>query len=697
VGGQAVFQEIGKMNDEDKATSSTADRQQLIAELAEMRQQLAEASRRIAELEASETEREWVEEALQESTELFRQIAANTQDVFWVINLANYQVVYISPAYEKVWGRTRESLCENPDSRFDAIHPQDRERVRAAFEQQVQEGKGYNEEYRIVWPDGSIRWVQDRSFQIRNELGEVYRVGGISTDITERKQAEEERERLLSQIQEQAQRVQQIVDTVPEGVLLLSIDGQIVLANPVAEENLDALAGVGVGNPLTHLGDRPLAELLVSPPQGLWHEVTLEDRVFEVIARSIGEAVEANHAFGGWVLVIRDVTHEREIGRRVQQQERLAAVGQLAAGIAHDFNNILATVILYAQMTARMEGLSDHVRERMEIVNQQAHHATNLIRQILDFSRQSMLERQSLDLLPLLKEHVKLLERTLPENVEMALDYGREESAVPLIVNADPTRMRQVITNLVVNARDAMPEGGKLHIRLERITIEPDESPPLPEMTAGKWVQVTVSDTGTGIPPEVLPRIFEPFFTTKAPLGTGLGLSQVHGIVGQHEGYIAVKTRVGKGTAFSIYLPALSVYLAETSTVEPPDLVRGNGEIILVVEDNAATRGAIVSCLKQLNYQTLEATDGQEALDIWERCAGDIALVLSDVVMPGMGGVALLNALRERGPTVPVVLLTGHVLEREREELRTQGVVDWLLKPLSLEQLAEVVVQALKQ
>ena len=334
------------MNDENKATSSAVDRQQLITELAEMRQRLAEASRRIAELEASETEREWVEEALQESTELFRQIAANTQDVFWVINLANHQVIYISPAYEEVWGRTRESLCADPDSRFDAIHPKDRERVRAAFEKQIQEAKGYDEEYRIVWPDGSLRWVQDRSFQIRNELGEVYRVGGISTDITERKRAEEERERLLAQIQDQAQRVQQIVDTVPEGVLLLSTDGQIVLANPVAKENLTALAGVSVGNPLTYLGDRPLVELLTSPPQGLWHEVALGNQIFEVIARPISRATETAPTLGGWVLVIRDVTQEREIGQRVQQQERLAAVGQLAAGIAHDFNNILATVVL---------------------------------------------------------------------------------------------------------------------------------------------------------------------------------------------------------------------------------------------------------------------------------------------------------------------------------------------------------------
>jgi two-component system cell cycle sensor histidine kinase/response regulator CckA len=673
--------------------------QRLTAQLADMRQRLAEARRRIAELEASETEYGWAEEALQESTELFRQIAENTKDVFWVINLANFQVVYINPAYEETWGRTRESLCAAPDSRFDAIHPEDRGRVRAAFDRQIQEGKDYDEEYRIVWPDGAIRWVHDRGFQIRNELGEIYRIGGITTDITERKQAEEERERLLAQIQEQARRVQQIVDTVPEGVLLVDAGGQVVLTNPVGEEHLAVLAGAGVGHILTYLGDRPLVELLASPPEGLWHEVVLGDRSFEVIANptKVG-ARETSPTPSGWVLVVRDVTREREVEQRIQQQERLAAAGQFAAGIAHDFNNILATIILYAQMIARTKGMPDRARERIAAINQQAQHATNLIRQILDFGRRSVLERQPLDLLPLLKEQVTLLERTLPENIHMVLDHTVSEHTAPFTVNADPTRIRQVITNLVVNARDAMPEGGELRVGLERIVVTPDESPPLPEMAAGEWVQVMVSDTGTGIPAEVLPHIFEPFFTTKAPLlGTGLGLAQVHGIVGQHEGHIDVKTLVGEGTTVTMYLPALSMHSLETTSVEQPDLVLGKGETILVVEDNAAVREALVSSLEQLNYRTLEATDGQEALTMWEQRGGDIALVLSDMSMPGMGGIALLRALRERGLSVPVIVTTGHSLKAEMEQLLTQGMVDWLPKPFRPEQLARVVARALHQ
>jgi two-component system cell cycle sensor histidine kinase/response regulator CckA len=420
--------------------------------------------------------------------------------------------------------------------------------------------------------------------------------------------------------------------------------------------------------------------------------VTADGRSFQVIARPI----EDGATLTGWVMVIRDVTQQREIEQRVQQQERLAAVGQLAAGIAHDFNNIMATVVLYAQMTARMEGLHPTVRERMETIDQQAGHATNLIQQILDFSRRAVLERRPLNLAPLLKEHVRLLEHTLPESIEITLDCEPDEGDTLFTVNADPTRVQQMVTNLALNAREAMPQGGELRVGLERILVRPGESPLLPEMEPGEWITVTVSDTGTGIPPDVLPHIFEPFFTTRAPLGSGLGLAQVHGIVGQHGGRIDVETQVGEGTTFTIYLP---VHRSEPSPVSPraelPALPTGRGETILVVEDDAVVRKALADSLEMLNYQVLEVSHGQEALETLEERQGEIALVLSDVVMPRMSGTALLHALKERGLTVQVVMLTGHPIRREMEELRTQGMADWLPKPPRLEQLAEVVARAL--
>jgi CheY-like chemotaxis protein len=238
---------------------------------------------------------------------------------------------------------------------------------------------------------------------------------------------------------------------------------------------------------------------------------------------------------------------------------------------------------------------------------------------------------------------------------------------------------------------------GEIYISPQkRIEIKAGEPPLLPETGPGEWIRVIVSDTGTGIPPDVLPHVFDPFFTTKEPgKGSGLGLAQVHGIVGAHQGQIDVQSQVGRGTTFTIYLPALPVRPSEMSTQASPFLVKGHREIILVVEDNATTRHVLVESLELLNYDVLEAANGQEALAMLEQYGKSAALVLSDVVMPELGGIALLSAIRERGLSVPVVMLTGHPLEREMEDLRAQGMIDWLPKPPTLERLAEVVARAL--
>jgi len=538
-----------------------------------------------------------------------------------------------------------------------------------------------------------IRRLEDKMLQLEGANRALER------DIAERVRAEGERALLVAQIREQARQMQQTMDTVPEGVLLLDADLRVLLANPAAKGDLAVLADASVGDTLTHLGDRPLAELLTSPPKGLWHEVATDGRSFEVIARPMENGPEP----GGWVLVIRDVTQEREIQQRLQQQERLAAVGQLAAGIAHDFNNIMAVIVLYARMSLQVPDLPPRVHERLETIDRQAKRATDLIQQILDFSRRAVLERRPMDLVPFLKEVVKLLERTVPESIKMSLNYGVDEYTV----NADPTRVQQVIMNLAVNARDAMPEGGELHIGLDRIRIEDRKRAPLPEMEAGEWVRLTVSDTGMGIPPDVRPHIFEPFFTTKERgEGTGLGLAQVHGIVKQHEGHIDVETEMGEGTTFTIYLPVLLVAQPEAPTLETQALTQGQGETVLVVEDNAAMREALVDTLELLNYRALEAANGREALEILERQTLEvsedlpslkIALVLSDVVMPEMGGIALFHALKQRYSAIRMVLLTGHPMEEELENLRAEGLTDWLPKPPSPEQLAQVLAQALRE
>jgi two-component system, cell cycle sensor histidine kinase and response regulator CckA len=512
----------------------------------------------------------------------------------------------------------------------------------------------------------------------------------LNNELQERKRGEVERERLLVQVRKQAQQVREIMNTVPEGVLLLDADGRVMMANPVAQGDLLALAQARVGDQLSCLGDRKMAELLAPPPRGLWHEIQVETRTYEVISRPVAEEAEAQR----WVMVIRDVTREREIQRRLQQQDRLAAVGQMAAGIAHDFNNILAVILLYAEMVLNLPDLSPRVRERMLIIAQQCRRASELIQQILDFSRKSVLERQAMDLLPFLKEQVKMLERTLPENIKIALDASPDQ----YIVEADPTRMQQAIMNLAVNARDAMPDGGSLTIRAFYANGDASfQCVTCGQVTEGNWICVEVKDNGMGIPQKDLPYIFEPFYTTKEPgKGTGLGLAQVYGIAKSHEGHINVSSSIGDGSAFTIYLPALPSQRPKFPNTEPFMLVRGDGQTLLVVEDETATRQALKDGLTLINYQVVVASDGAQALSYLSEHPDEIKLVLSDVVMPEMGGIELLRAIREQGLKIPVVLMTGHPLQEEIAGLKNVGLTAWMQKPPRLKQLSHIIAQALK-
>jgi CheY-like chemotaxis protein len=260
------------------------------------------------------------------------------------------------------------------------------------------------------------------------------------------------------------------------------------------------------------------------------------------------------------------------------------------------------------------------------------------------------------------------------------------------VVYADPTRMQQVLMNLALNARDAMPDGGTLRISLDLLGISSAQAAPLPEMPPGKWVRLSVADSGVGIDPQDLGHIFEPFFTTKGRgEGSGLGLAQVYGIVSQHDGFIDVQSEPGKGSVFSVYLPALSEDLAGLPDLDTGPLLKGRRQTILVVEDSAFTRQALVDSLEMLNYRTLTASNGRQALEILLERGSEIDLVISDVIMPEMSGMGLVREMIDHGITVRTVLLTGHYPGKEMDDLRKRGLVELLDKPPSLEKLSETV------
>jgi len=497
--------------------------------------------------------------------------------------------------------------------------------------------------------------------------------------------------RLSAALKTERRRLETTVKHAPEGILLLDAECRILLANPVAEKPLALLTDARVDDVLARLAEHALEDLLIPPPGGPWHELEIPgppQRVFEVLAQPVSQNERRPE---GWVLTMRDVTEERKVQKCIQQQERLAAVGQLAGGIAHDFNNLLTTIMLYAQMSLGKPDLPLGLTQSLEIILGESRQAAKLVQQILDFSRHSSIQTRPMDLKPFVEETVHVLRRTIPESMSFLLEVEPGE----YVVSADPTRIQQVLINLVVNARDAMPEGGVLRIGLSQVTVTVGEEP-LTELSAGEWIRLSVSDTGAGIPPEVLPHIFEPFFTTKEPgEGSGLGLAQVHGIVGQHGGHVGVDTQPGEGTTFTVYLPALAISPVETPPPDDLAMPHGRGELVLVVEDGDVVRTALVESLEQWNYRTLEAANGEQALALVKQYKEEIALILSDVVMPGMGGIALFWAIREEEWQTPVILLTGHPMAEELDELRAQGLSAWLSKPPDLERLARAIDDAL--
>lgn len=393
----------------------------------------------------------------------------------------------------------------------------------------------------------------------------------------------------------------------------------------------------------------------------------------------------------------RDISKRLEMEKQLHQQERLAAVGQLAGGIAHDFRNFLTTIILYAGMPLGRPDLPSSTREALEVISREAQQASDLVQQILDFSGRSAMEAQPVDLVAFVEEAVDILRQTIPESINVSLAIEPEES----IVEADPTRIQQMLMNLALNARDAMMaspsasngEGSELGIALSKIVMSPDAVPPVPRMEPGEWVRVTVSDTGTGMTEEVKDRIFEPFFTTKERgEGTGLGLAQVYGIVQQHHGHIDVETKLGEGTAFHVYLP---IHAAAVGELEegPGSLPEGAGETILLVEDQENLREAGRGMLTSLGYRVVTAANGREALDLLTGLQVDA--VVTDVVMPEMGGKALMGELRQRAPQLPVVAVTGYTMKEEISDLRELGFFEVLQKPFDALSLAQGVRRAL--
>jgi two-component system cell cycle sensor histidine kinase/response regulator CckA len=495
-------------------------------------------------------------------------------------------------------------------------------------------------------------------------------------------------------------------NSTPLAIATLDGSGRIMRSNPSFLRLFGARAG---GDPGPHVldflaaADRARVEQVVAAvlagqaePSALDVALATEGgrsaRLWFSPVSDADPGTDGEHA----VLYALDTTEQRMLEQQFAQAQKMQAIGQLAGGVAHDFNNVLQAIIGYSDLLLANHRPTDPSFQDIMQIKQNANRAASLVRQLLAFSRRQTLRPEVVKLGDALSDLSLLLKRLLGERIQLELRQGRDL----WFVRADVNQLEQVIINLAVNARDAMPDGGTVTIGTENVEEAEARRLDLAGMPAADYVRIEVSDTGTGIEPDVLDKIFEPFFTTKElGKGTGLGLSTVFGIVKQSGGFIYVDSAVGRGTSFCIYLPRhIPDPVAEPKPEEvvkkPAADMTGQGTILLV-EDEDAVRAVNGRALTARGYTVLEAASGVEALEIIDSHDGPIHLVVSDVVMPEMDGPTLLVELRQRHPNLKVVFVSGYAEEAFRKHLPSGEEFNFLPKPFSLKQLVETVKQVI--
>ena len=373
---------------------------------------------------------------------------------------------------------------------------------------------------------------------------------------------------------------------------------------------------------------------------------------------------------------------------QLRQAQKMEAIGQLAGGVAHDFNNILTATLMQLNLLQQNPHLTPATKESLKEIERETHRASNLTRQLLLFSQRQAARVQPLDLDVLIQELLKMLRRLLGENVEVVFPGCPGAHWVC----ADPSMMEQVVMNLCINSRDAMPKGGRITISTAKVEIEAQSA--IPQARPGRFVCLSVSDTGCGMDEMVMGRIFEPFFTTKERgKGTGLGLATVYGIVKQHEGWVEVESKLDQGSSFRVYLPAGTSSLSDSGSSQPAEEIKGGSETILLVEDELFLRRLAAMCLRKLGYAVFEAGNGLEALGLWEQHKQEIALLLTDMVMPGnISGLDLAMRLKKEKASLKVVSCSGYSADLD---LIAEHGIEYLPKPYAPVALANIVRHSL--
>jgi len=643
------------------------------------------------------TERKRAEDELRESNEKFRQLADNITDVFWIRSPDRREVHYVSPGFERIWGRTVASLYANPQQWSEFIVPEDRERVLRAFADLAGERPCTEIDYRIRRPDGEIRWVRLRGFQVRDAAEKLIRLIGIVTDITERRHAIEE-------LRESERRFSDMLRNLELIAVMLDRDGRMTYCNVyllrLTGWTREAVIGQNWCQQFLPPESKEEMEgnfsaLLANDPRA-WHyehEILTNGGARRLICWNNSVLRSASAEVIGVASIGEDITERTRLEAQLFQSQKMETVGKLAGGVAHEFNSIMTAIIGQSELLLIDLSPGHPLCKNAIEIRQAAERAATLTRQLLAFGRKQILQPGILNLNAILAGMESSLRHILGRGADLLIVPGADLK----LVKADPGQIEQVVLNIVMNAADAMPNGGKLTLETANVSLDAEYVKPFPELKAGEFVMLAITDTGAGMTADVKARVFEPFFSTKGVgQGTGLGLSTCDGIVRQSGGHLAVYSEIGQGATFKIYLPEIEAEAtASAPRVDSVDLPRGT-ETILLVEDDPALLEMATTLLRRLGYTVLPASDGLEALRLKKRRdVGHIDLLFTDVVMPHMNGKELADRVRALYPHTKT-LFTSAFTENAivHQGILNKGVV-LLQKPFTPSALAHKLREVL--
>ena len=628
-------------------------------------------------------ERQRTEEALRQSEERFR-VALKNSPIFVFNQDKELRYTWV---YNPSFGVTAEEILGKRDSDF--ICAEDAERLTTIKRDVLTTGIGTREEVSITTALGT-RYYDLTVEPLQNESQEVVGITCASIDISERKLAEEK-------IRQQAA----LLDVTTDAIIVRDLENRILFWNKSAENLYGWQAQEVFGknaNEVLYKEIPPEVEAALSTviSKGQWQgevtkvtksrkEILVESR-WTLVCDEQGKPISI-------LSVDTDITQKKLLEAQLFRAQRLESIGTLASGIAHDLNNILTPILAVAQLLPlKFPDVYEQDNHLLEILENSAKRGADLVKQVLSFARGVEGKRMALQLKHLIREVVKILKETFPKSVEVYIDIAPDL----WLVSGDGTQLHQVLMNLCVNARDAMLNGGTLSICAENLLIDENYARMHLEAKTGPYTVTTVSDTGVGIPREVLDRIFEPFFTTKEQgKGTGLGLSTVIGIVKSHGGFVNVYSEVGSGTTFKIYLPA--VQEMEAQPAQEVEILAGQGELILVVDDEPSIQEITKASLETYNYKILTANDGIEAIAMYAQHKHEISAVLIDMMLPALDGLTAMRTLQKINPQVKIIASSGLMSSSKLAAVMGSGAKTFLSKPYTLKELLHTLQVVLSE